>query len=696
MSPLATLDDIAVLAETEEVECKLAAGRDGQGQLPTDLWPTYSAFANGRGGCIFLGLKETARGFELVGLANPQKLRTDLFNQLNNPQKVSANLLDGDRVQIITIAGKQLLAIDVPSAGRKHRPVHINGNPLTGTYWRSDQGDRLSDGDRVRRMLAEQMEDSRDNRVLRGFGISDLSADSTLAFRQAMRDRTQNHPFLDFDDPEFLRKIGAIRRDRETGIEGLTVAGLLMFGLAENIRDEFPNYHLDYQERPRPQAEQRWVDRITLDGTWSGNLFDFYRRVYRKLVADLKVPFALRDGQRQDETPVHEALREALVNTLVHADYTGRAAVLVVKRPDMFGFRNPGCMRVPVAQAILGGDSDGRNRTLQTMFLLMGAGERAGSGVPKIHKGWKDQHWVPPQLYDLDEPSEQTRLELRTSDLIPAEAMERLRVQFGGQLEELSRDQRLILATAATEQVVTHGRMLSICGLHPVDLSRMLQGLVQDGFLEQEGRTRATFYRLPGTALLTPETIFGTPGASSAEAQGKSKPSQLPTEPSEPNSEGLGADSEGSGPGFEGARGGSGQTAHGLDHPLIDGLEGLDQGLRAELERIAGLVKDKGKVPLAMTRDVIALLCRGRYLTIRVISLLLGRNETYLRQSVLNPMVAEPNGSREAAPARLSTVPEPSAASLHCAVCRGGAAILRPLSRARWCPPGPTIDRVEN
>lgn len=641
MASLSTLDDIAVLAETEEVECKLAAGRDGQGQLPNDLWPTYSAFANTHGGCIFLGLKETSDGFKLVGLANPQKLRTDLFNQLNNPQKVSANLLEDDRVQIITIQGKALLAINVPPAGRKHRPVYINGNPLTGSYWRSDQGDRLCDADRARRMLAEQMEDSRDNRVLRGFGVSDLSTDSVLAFRQAMRDRSPNHPFLDVGDTEFLGKIGAFRRDRENGIEGLTIAGLLMFGLAENIRDEFPNYHLDYQERPRPLAEQRWVDRLTLDGTWSGNLFDFYRRVYRKLVVDLKVPFALRGGHRQDETPVHEALREALVNTIVHADYTGRAAVLVVKRPDMFGFRNPGRMRVPVAQAIAGGESDGRNRTLQTMFLLIGAGERAGSGVPKIHKGWKDQHWVPPLLYNLDEPSEQTRLELRTSDLIPAEAMESLRAHFDTRLDELSADQRLILATAATEQMVTHGRMLSICGLHPVDLSRMLQGLVQDGFLEQEGRTRATIYRLPGTARPTPETLFGAPGMLSGDFQSSVGPSQLATKPSESDSEDLRRDSEGLNPESAGSESWGGRAAQGLGHPLIDGLENLDHGLQADLRRIAELVRDKGKVPLDRTREIIAQLCHGRYLTIRVLAHLLGRNETYLRQSVLNPMVRQ-------------------------------------------------------
>lgn len=88
------------------------------------------------------------------------------------------------------------------------------------------------------------------------------------------------------------------------------------------------------------------------NGSWSGN---FFRRVYRKLVADLKVPFSLQDGQRQGDTPVHVALREALVNTLVHADYTGRVSILVVKRTDLFGFRNPGGSRLPLEQVLQSG-----------------------------------------------------------------------------------------------------------------------------------------------------------------------------------------------------------------------------------------------------------------------------------------------------------------------------------------------------
>jgi predicted HTH transcriptional regulator len=81
---------------------------------------------------------------------------------------------------------------------------------------------------------------------------------------------------------------------------------------------------------------------------------------------------------------VHEALREALVNTLIHVDYTGRVSILVVKRPDMFGFRNPGSMRLPLEEVQQGGISDCRNRNLQKMFQLVGLGEQAGSGIPKI------------------------------------------------------------------------------------------------------------------------------------------------------------------------------------------------------------------------------------------------------------------------------------------------------------------------
>jgi len=67
----------------------------------------------------------------------------------------------------------------------------------------------------------------------------------------------------------------AWRKDRETGDVGITVAGLLIVGQMVSIQDKFPNYMLDYREHPDSKTELRWIDRLTLDGKWSGNLYDF-------------------------------------------------------------------------------------------------------------------------------------------------------------------------------------------------------------------------------------------------------------------------------------------------------------------------------------------------------------------------------------------------------------------------------------
>lgn len=124
-----------------------------------------------------------------------------------------------------------------------------------------------------------------------------------------------------------LSKLGGWRRDRKTGTEGVTVAGLLMFGRDETLREGVPGYHVDYRERLSDDPAERWSDRLTADGTWQPNLFQFYLRVVQRLVADLKLPFQLdADLFRKGETEVHEAIREALVNALIHADYNGQGA----------------------------------------------------------------------------------------------------------------------------------------------------------------------------------------------------------------------------------------------------------------------------------------------------------------------------------------------------------------------------------
>lgn len=529
MLDITCLEDIAALRESSDVECKLAQGKDGKGALPKDVWETYSAFANTSGGDIFLGLKEKAdKSFDLKGIENTQKVLDDFWNTVNSKQKVSCNLMRDRWVKVVPIDGINIIQIHVPPANRKQRPVYLNNNPLTGTYKRLHTGDMKQSEEVVRRMLAEQVEESRDAEILKGYGIDDLNFESVNAYRKMYSARQPDHPWNKVDAQEFLYQIGAWGRDRETGNSGLTRAGLLMFGNHRPIKEAFPNYMVDYQERPEAKTEARWIDRLVPDGSWSGNLFDFYQKVMRKLTADLKIPFVLKGDQRQDDTLVHKALREALVNTLVHADYTGRASVLVVKRPDMFGFRNPGDMRIPVEEAITGGSSDCRNRALQDMFRYVGLGENAGSGLPKIFDGWNSQHWRLPMLKEKLEPSEQTLLELHTLSLVPEAVLKELRENLGAEVFDcLTEQERVVLVTAHIEKTVDHARMMSVLDIHPRDLSALFGSLVEKRLIYQEGSGRGTFYflaearmedaykELEATQNIDPEDISGALGDSS-------------------------------------------------------------------------------------------------------------------------------------------------------------------------------------
>lgn len=634
MKAFQSLEDLSLLRESVSLECKLANGRDSRGALPDDFWPTYSAMANTDGGLVVLGMRERKGQFEPVGIEQIDKVRTELFNNLNNRQKVSVNLLTDEQVHEWTVDGKTLLIIEIPRARRQQRPVHLTRNPFEGnTYRRLNEGDRsLSDED-VKRLLAEQVEDSRDERILRGYGFGDLDAGSFRAYRQVFAIRDPIHPWNEENDQEFLRLIGGWRRDRENQDAGLTLAGLLMFGQMSVIQEVLPNYMLDYQERPEARTERRWIDRLTLDGKWSGNLYDFYRKVYMKLTADLKVPFQLEKGERQDETPVHIALREALANVLVHADYSERASVLVVKRPDMFGFRNPGLMRIPVEVALHGGEPDCRNRNLHKMFRFVGVGEQAGTGIPRIYQGWRSQHWNPPKLYESTTPYNQTLMELRMIDLFPADVMADLRTRFGEQFEQLAQEARVAVALAASEGTVNHARLCTVSAAHPVELTRALQQLTQLGILDSTGAGRGAVYFLPGQNLPTPDDVFGPPaqsvaasssvlGVSSLLLPGSSSllpASSLPLEPQR--------DEQGY------------FLTEQLPLPVINDLSRLSPAFRTRLEALAVEAHQNKKMErLAMERTLLAV-CEGHYLTLSALAELLHRKPVSLRNNYLTQMV---------------------------------------------------------
>ena len=393
--------------ETSEVEFKSA-----RGGMPASLWESYSAFANTNGGTIVLGMHEKNGKYLFDGLSEEAAIgyKKNFWDCAHNRGKVSVCLPREEDVRVEEIDGAYVLVCGIPRASYDLRPVYLTTNPFGNTYRRNHEGDYRCTDAEVRRMFADAEHDrhSQDGRILAGYEFDrDIDLETLHQYRQTFASLQPTHPWVGIDDMEFLKKTGAYAVEYETGKEGFTLAGILMFGKYDSIVNNSgnPGYFVDYRERVgSTDPNMRWTNRIYPDGTWEANLYQFYVRVYNRLIQALPRPFVLKGGVRQEETPAHDAVREALVNAIIHQDLNALGNIVVELTEEKIVFSNPGMMLVSKRQYFEGGHSVCRNPILQKMFMRLGRAEKAGSGVDKIVSGWKYLGWTLPKVEENTRP----------------------------------------------------------------------------------------------------------------------------------------------------------------------------------------------------------------------------------------------------------------------------------------------------
>lgn len=508
------LDSLLIQSESDDLEFKSAAGG-----FPDSFWDTYAAFANTNGGTIVFGVAEKKDKLFLDGLSDEQivKYRKDFWNNVNNRSSISCNLMKSTDVIDEEYKGHRFMLFFVPRAGRELRPVYRTTNPFNGTFKRNYEGDYKCTEQEVRRMFADA--DSihpADGRILKNFGLEDLDNDALTRYRQLFKLSSPDHPWLSLPDIELLKMLGGYRKDRQTGEEGLTQAALLMFGKTLSITDEecCPNFFPDYQERLTEDEDIRWTNRIYADGTWETNLFNFVNKVLPRLQSVLPKPFNLENNIRRDETPAHIAIREALINLCIHADYSVNASLVVKLNPNGFVFSNPGTLLVSKDQYYTGGESVCRNKSLQKMFAMLGIAEKAGSGSDKILKGWRESNWRSPRIEEQTGPDKVT-LFMPMESLLSDNAKQRLTEQFGFSANSFDHRVMSVLALAIDEDYVTNERLRYSLDLHKSEISDLLKLMVKNELLVSEGYGRGTRYYLPKVGKYNIGLGFGNYNASS-------------------------------------------------------------------------------------------------------------------------------------------------------------------------------------
>lgn len=488
------------------LECK-----DSRNEISKSVWETYSSFANTCGGIILLGIEEhmsevdMKKRFTFTDVKNPE-IRLKEFWDTINSNKVSANILLDDNVGYCDVDGHTVLWIEVPQADYKYKPVYINENPMKGSYKRNHEGDYHCTEDEVKAMLRDASDSGIDGGLLDGFSMEDIDLNTLKAYRIEYEHHNPDHVWNSLEDKEFLRNLGGYTIDRATRREGLTTAGLLMFGKGLAVRERFDNIRMDYLNQTNLIPGVRWNDRLTYDGAWENNLYNFSKRILPKLVSDLKRPFKLEGMVRVDDTAVHKAVREATVNMIIHADYHSTGVLKVIKYDDGFLFSNPGNLKLPVRAIYEGVHSVARNPKIQNMFRMIGLGDNIGSGFPTILSAWGEENWRRPDLYD-DQELHQVDLRLWMVSLMPMECTEYLYSMFGMAYQRLQSEEQIILGTAYLEEKVSNARLQSVLDMNSIEVGRLLSDLVEKSMLVAERRGRWTTYQINEEYEIQPEQL---------------------------------------------------------------------------------------------------------------------------------------------------------------------------------------------
>ena len=428
------LDTFLNSVETDDLEFKSAAGG-----FPGNFWDTYSAFANSEGGTIILGVAEKKGKFFLDTLSDEQivKYTKDFWNNVNSRTTISCNLMKSDDLKVVEYKGH------------------------------------------------------------RNYSMEDLDKETINQYRQLFKIAKPSHPWTSLSDMDFLKKIGAYRKNRETKEEGFTVAGLLMFGKYESIIDNecCPDLFPDYQEKLSDNPQIRWTNRIYPDGAWETNLLQFYLRILPRLEAVLPKPFVLENNFRRDETLAHAAVREALVNFCIHTDFSENATMVVRLFPNKIVFSNPGTLLISRTQYYEGGESICRNKTLQKMFMEIGAAEKAGSGVDKILTGWHSANWRSPILKTKTRP-DKVELTMMLESLLDEHTTEKLSKMFGTDIFGIGQERLLVLNAACTDGYVTNESLRVILNIHKGEIADLLKEMCNKRLLKSKGYGRGTRYYL--------------------------------------------------------------------------------------------------------------------------------------------------------------------------------------------------------
>ena len=316
--------------------------------------------------------------------------------------------------------------------------------------------------------------------------MDDIDIPTLESYRIMFKTNNPDHIWNTLGHKDFLMQFGGYAIDRKERIEGLTMAGLLMFGKGLPIRERFDNFRMDYIDKSHLVGEQRYSDRLTYDGRWENNIYNFVRLVLPKLTIDFPRPFQMEGIIRKDDTLQQKAVREAVTNMIIHSDLMLNGILRIEKYDNRIILTNPGLLKLPLEQIYMGGESKARNQRIQNMFRMIGYGENLGSGFPLILNAWNEKHWIKPELIEQPELM-QVKLTLYFEKKTLLDPKDDPKNDPKDDPKSLTKRQIKIIKLIQNNNRLTRQEIASILGLSSSTIKREISSLKEMAILMREG-----------------------------------------------------------------------------------------------------------------------------------------------------------------------------------------------------------------
>ena len=255
---------------------------------------------------------------------------------------------------------------------------------------------------------------------------------------------------------------------------------LLLFGQKQQIRQAIGRDTLDLRVRKDP--EQRWDERDEFCGNLIEAIFraiDFISKhhpLFGNLSEEsLQVPTGSTD---------YIAVREALVNLIIHQDYSDPRTVAQIElEPDRTKMVNAGSSLVSEQERIDGGTSTARNPIVARALKLIGFAELAGSGLREVSRVWRDAQRRPPTIRS-DEQNNRFSIEL-DSRLVEIVIDAFWHKRLGAKVSP--EEAKLLSLLSGFPQGMTLAQMCAGTGQRSEDALSRCQRLSQQALLDMDG-----------------------------------------------------------------------------------------------------------------------------------------------------------------------------------------------------------------